>query len=150
MTLPGTLPLFRDLEPSADQMPEGFRYSPDVLSDADERTLVRAFEKLPLQPFEFQGFLAKRANEDLQQFGAEDGRAKLLLFSDDLQQHRTGKIIAALVVDDLDVLTDDDQLTQVLEGHMPARARVVQAAIRILSYQAFRRHHLKLPIDMLG
>ena len=60
MTLPGTLPLFRDLEPSADQMPEGFRYNPDVLSDADERALVRAFEKLPLQPFEFQGFLANR------------------------------------------------------------------------------------------
>jgi alkylated DNA repair dioxygenase AlkB len=60
MTPPGSLPLFRDLEPSASQLPEGFRYSPDVISDADERALVRAFEKLPLQPFEFQGFLANR------------------------------------------------------------------------------------------
>ena len=60
MTLPGSLPLFRDLESSAGQMPEGFNYKPDVISEADERALVRAFEKLPLQPFEFQGFLAKR------------------------------------------------------------------------------------------
>ena len=56
----GSLPLFGDLEPSASQMPEGFRYIPNVISVADERALVQAFEKLPLQPFEFQGFLANR------------------------------------------------------------------------------------------
>ena len=56
----GSLPLFGDLKPSASQMPEGFRYIPDVISVADERALVQAFEKLPLQPFEFQGFLANR------------------------------------------------------------------------------------------
>ena len=56
----GSLPLFRDLKPPASRMPEGFRYSPDVISVADERALVQAFEKLPLQPFEFQGFLANR------------------------------------------------------------------------------------------
>ncbi len=56
----GSLPLFGDLEPSSSQMPEGFRYIWDVISVADERALVQAFEKLPLRPFEFQGFLANR------------------------------------------------------------------------------------------
>ncbi len=60
MALPVSLPLFRDLEPSVSQMPEGFRYTPDVISHADEQALVRAFEKLPLQPFEFHGFIANR------------------------------------------------------------------------------------------
>ncbi|NPC58500.1 alpha-ketoglutarate-dependent dioxygenase AlkB [Caenimonas soli] len=42
------------------QFPEGFRYAPDVLSTADERLLVRRFEDLALQAFEFRGYSANR------------------------------------------------------------------------------------------
>src|ERR1700722_6046339 len=60
MTPLESLSLFRDPEPSASQMPEGFRYNPDVISDADERAPVQGLQNLPLQPFEFQGFYANR------------------------------------------------------------------------------------------
>src|ERR1700736_2764354 len=42
--------LFGDTE-----LPAGFRYIPDVISTADEKSLVQRFEKLPLKPFEFHG-----------------------------------------------------------------------------------------------
>jgi hypothetical protein len=42
------------------ECPKGFRYTPDVLSAAEERSLVRRFESLPLKPFEFRGYLANR------------------------------------------------------------------------------------------
>src|SRR6202451_4467889 len=41
-------------------MPEGFRYTPDVISAAEEARLVRAFADLPFKEFEFRGFLGKR------------------------------------------------------------------------------------------
>jgi len=41
-------------------VPEGFRYLDDVLTAADEARFVARFEALPLQPFEFQGYLANR------------------------------------------------------------------------------------------
>jgi alkylated DNA repair dioxygenase AlkB len=41
-------------------LPEGFRYRPDLISRADEQRLVAALEHLPFKPFEFQGFLGKR------------------------------------------------------------------------------------------
>ena len=41
-------------------LPDGFRYIPDVLSLAEEKKLVEQFEKLPLKPFEFHGYLANR------------------------------------------------------------------------------------------
>lgn len=44
----------------APELPEGFRYLPDVLSTAEERELVGLFESLPLQPFEFHGYRANR------------------------------------------------------------------------------------------
>ena len=44
----------------ATSLPEGFRYIPDVLSVAEEKSLVERFEKLPLKPFEFHGYLANR------------------------------------------------------------------------------------------
>jgi hypothetical protein len=50
-----TLDLF-----AANSLPEGFRYIPDVLSIAEEKSLVERFEKLPLKPFEFHGYLANR------------------------------------------------------------------------------------------
>jgi len=42
------------------EQPQGFRYLPDVLSASEEASLVEHFRRLPLQPFEFQGFLANR------------------------------------------------------------------------------------------
>ena len=42
------------------ELPDGFRYIPDVLSIAEEKSLVERFEKLPLKPFEFHGYLANR------------------------------------------------------------------------------------------
>ncbi len=42
------------------ELPAGFRYMPDVLSPAEERSLVQRFEKLPLKPFEFHGYQGNR------------------------------------------------------------------------------------------
>jgi alkylated DNA repair dioxygenase AlkB len=44
----------------APALPEGYRYKPDVLSTAEERELVRRFEKLPFQAFVFRGYPANR------------------------------------------------------------------------------------------
>jgi alkylated DNA repair dioxygenase AlkB len=41
-------------------LPEGFRYTRDVLSRVEEQDFVRRFELLPLQPFEFHGYPANR------------------------------------------------------------------------------------------
>jgi alkylated DNA repair dioxygenase AlkB len=41
-------------------LPEGFRYFPNALSRAEEKSFVQRFEKLPLKPFEFRGYLGKR------------------------------------------------------------------------------------------
>ena len=40
--------------------PEGFRYQENVITTAEEATLVAALQKLDLKPFEFQGHLANR------------------------------------------------------------------------------------------
>ena len=45
---------------AANPLPDGFRYIPDVLSVAEEKSLVERFEKLPFKPFEFHGYLANR------------------------------------------------------------------------------------------
>lgn len=42
------------------QLPDGFRYTPDVLSAAEEKRLVARFEALPLKPFAFHGYLGNR------------------------------------------------------------------------------------------
>ena len=42
------------------ELPAGFRYVPDVLSSAEEKSLVQRFEKLPLKPFEFHGYQGNR------------------------------------------------------------------------------------------
>ena len=44
----------------ARQLPDGFRYEPDVLSPQEEEALVAEFTRLPFKEFEFQGFLGKR------------------------------------------------------------------------------------------
>jgi hypothetical protein len=45
---------------AANPLPDGFRYIPDVLSVAEEKSLVERFQKLSLKPFEFHGYLANR------------------------------------------------------------------------------------------
>ena len=52
-------PATRDLfgEP---ELPEGFRYLPDVIAPAEEQRLAAGFARLPLKPFEFQGHLGNR------------------------------------------------------------------------------------------
>lgn len=45
---------------AADPLPEGFRYTPDLVSPADEHALVAELQKLPLAEFQFQGFTGKR------------------------------------------------------------------------------------------
>src|SRR5437763_380677 len=40
--------------------PVGFRYTPDILTAAEERLLVKYIAELPLKEFEFQGYLGKR------------------------------------------------------------------------------------------
>ena len=41
-------------------LPPGFCYISDVLSSADEKSLIQRFEKLPLKPFEFHGYHGNR------------------------------------------------------------------------------------------
>jgi alkylated DNA repair dioxygenase AlkB len=41
-------------------MPQGFRYSPDFLSEAEEQLLATWIGTLPLKPFEFRGYLGLR------------------------------------------------------------------------------------------
>jgi alkylated DNA repair dioxygenase AlkB len=43
-----------------DSGPPGFRYNEDFLSPAEETTLSRWIETLPLKPFEFRGYLGNR------------------------------------------------------------------------------------------
>lgn len=40
--------------------PEGLRYSPDVLTPAEEQVLAAQIAELPFQPFEFHGYFGKR------------------------------------------------------------------------------------------
>jgi alkylated DNA repair dioxygenase AlkB len=57
-TTGATVDLFERADQSA--LPQGFRYLSPVLSTSEEAGLVKRFQQLPLQPFEFQGFLANR------------------------------------------------------------------------------------------
>ncbi len=43
-----------------DWYPEGFRYSPDILSPDEERALLTALERLPFKELEFHSFTGKR------------------------------------------------------------------------------------------
>jgi alkylated DNA repair dioxygenase AlkB len=55
----GMSDLFGEPELST-ELPAGFRYIADVLSSAEETSLVQRFEKLPLKPFEFHGYQGNR------------------------------------------------------------------------------------------
>lgn len=41
-------------------LPEGLCYRPDLVTEAEEQRLVRAFETLPFKPFEFHGYEGAR------------------------------------------------------------------------------------------
>jgi Alkylated DNA repair protein len=41
-------------------LPEGFRYSPEVLSATEEERLLEEFKSLPFKEFEFHGYTGKR------------------------------------------------------------------------------------------
>ena len=45
---------------SAPRLPEGFKYEQDVVSPADEGTLLQHLRALPFREFEFQGYVGKR------------------------------------------------------------------------------------------
>jgi alkylated DNA repair dioxygenase AlkB len=42
------------------ELPKGFMYQADLITPAEERTVIRTLESLEFQPFEFQGYIAKR------------------------------------------------------------------------------------------
>lgn len=55
-TMSSQLSLFE----SAPSLPEGFRYEPELLDQAEERTLLAEIQRLPFKEFEFHGFSGKR------------------------------------------------------------------------------------------
>jgi alkylated DNA repair dioxygenase AlkB len=42
------------------ELPEGFKYQPDVVTPAEELALLQRVKELPFKEFEFQGFIGKR------------------------------------------------------------------------------------------
>jgi alkylated DNA repair dioxygenase AlkB len=42
------------------ELPEGFRYQPDLVSPDDEQSLLERVRELPFREFEFHGFVGKR------------------------------------------------------------------------------------------
>lgn len=49
-----------DLLQRAPAMPDGLRYRPELIGAAEERVLIERIAALPLQPFEFHGYLGNR------------------------------------------------------------------------------------------
>ena len=49
-----------DFFTEAPKYPEGFRYEPNIISRDTERSLIERIRRLPLEEFEFHGFLGKR------------------------------------------------------------------------------------------
>ncbi|MER8545753.1 alpha-ketoglutarate-dependent dioxygenase AlkB [Mesorhizobium sp. M0684] len=49
-----------DLFAAADDLPEGFRYQPEVITPDEEAALASQLATLPFQPFDFYGHLANR------------------------------------------------------------------------------------------
>src|SRR5687768_3314312 len=42
------------------RLPDGFRYQAEVITPAEERTLISQVQELPLREFEFHGYTGKR------------------------------------------------------------------------------------------
>lgn len=53
--MPDQLNLF-----GAPKLPEGFKYEANIISAAEERTLLQQIEELPFRDFEFHGYTGKR------------------------------------------------------------------------------------------
>jgi alkylated DNA repair dioxygenase AlkB len=51
---------FRDASGAAPNLPEGFRYRPELIGPADEDALVARVRELPFREFEFHGYTGKR------------------------------------------------------------------------------------------
>jgi alkylated DNA repair dioxygenase AlkB len=49
-----------DLFGRQDDLPEGFRYQPNLISAGEESELIRELKNLPFKPFDFHGHLANR------------------------------------------------------------------------------------------
>ena len=49
-----------NLFPSAPELPEGFAYRENLISEAEEQALLKRFGALRLEPYEFRGYFAKR------------------------------------------------------------------------------------------
>jgi alkylated DNA repair dioxygenase AlkB len=45
---------------TAPRLPDGFKYQPEILSDVEERALLRQIGELPFKEFEFHGYTGKR------------------------------------------------------------------------------------------
>lgn len=52
--------LFGEVQDRVPAMPEGFRYEEDVISQAEEATLVASLATLELKPFEFPDHVGNR------------------------------------------------------------------------------------------
>src|SRR5260370_7464710 len=87
---------------------------------------------------------AVESDHHLEKIAVEDGNTELLLLGYDLQQHRARQVIARLVIDPLDFLARHDELPQVVERDVPAPLGVIEAAIRVLSNEAFWLHSSSL------
>src|SRR5262249_2270662 len=49
-----------DLFEAPSTLPEGMRYTPDLISPVEERALIDELSGLPFREFEFHGFLGRR------------------------------------------------------------------------------------------
>ena len=59
-------------------------------------------------------------------------RPALLFRQDDLRQHHLGDVVAAVAVNDADVVTCANQVRDSVKRHVLAAAGVVQLAVRVL------------------
>lgn len=57
---PGSSSLQHDLFGAVDELPEGFRYQPGLITPREETELARQLGALPFQAFDFHGHLANR------------------------------------------------------------------------------------------
>ncbi|ESY66901.1 MAG: alpha-ketoglutarate-dependent dioxygenase AlkB [Mesorhizobium sp.] len=57
---PGSSSLQQDLFGAVDDLPEGFRYQPGLITPREETELARQLGALPFQAFDFHGHLANR------------------------------------------------------------------------------------------
>ncbi len=76
--------------------------------------------------------IAVEADDLGQQLVREHRLALVLVLGDDLQQHRTGQVVAGLGVADFELFVVDDQLAHVLQRDVAGDLGVVETTIRVL------------------